>query len=134
LDLLEEQRGFAGLKMSELLIQGVNYGDCDYGCGWNSTYGYAYMNKLEAENLWPEHFVHTSISKTVERAEVMPDPMPSERSTPCNMRQFHSVTKYRIGRSYRLEIFNNNIELCRECVRAIGRSSKCKEPPHSSQD
>uniref|UniRef100_A0A0D2XLE2 Uncharacterized protein n=1 Tax=Fusarium oxysporum (strain Fo5176) TaxID=660025 RepID=A0A0D2XLE2_FUSOF len=101
--LLEEQRGFARLEMAEILVNGVNFGGCDYRCGWTSTCAYAYISKLEVENLWPARFSNTSISKALERAEMMPDPVPSERTTTCNMAHFRSVPQYRISRSVRLE-------------------------------
>lgn len=93
------------------------FGGCDYGCGWTSTCAYAYISKLEVENLWPARFSNTSISKALERAEMMPDPVPSERTTACNMAHFHSVPQYRISRSVRLERLNKSIGLCLECVR-----------------
>ncbi|KAF5674644.1 hypothetical protein FCIRC_7709 [Fusarium circinatum] len=55
--LLEEQRGFARLKFADILIGGINFGNCDSGCGWTGKYAYAYMKKLDIENLLPAEFL-----------------------------------------------------------------------------
>ncbi|KAH7247245.1 uncharacterized protein BKA55DRAFT_701558 [Fusarium redolens] len=132
--LLEEQRGFARLEIAEILINGVNSGRCDYGCGWTSTYAHAYISKLEEENLWPANFSNTSISNALRRAEMMPDPVPSERTTTCNSARWHRVPEYRTSRSFRLERLNKSIGVCLECVCGGSSTNECKQPSHSSQD
>ncbi|KAK1534777.1 uncharacterized protein CCOS01_03529 [Colletotrichum costaricense] len=76
--LLEEQRGLARLRLAEILTAGVNDVDglCVHKCGWTSKYAYAYMKLLQEEDLWPARLFHTSITKALELAERMPDPIP----------------------------------------------------------
>ncbi|KAI1009412.1 hypothetical protein LB504_002951 [Fusarium proliferatum] len=122
--LLEEQRGFARLEIAEILIAGVKYGGCGYECGWTSTYAHAYISKLEEKSLWPAHFSDTSISRALQRAEMMPDPTPVERTTSCNMARFHRVPEYRMSRSLTLQHFNESIGLCLGCVRGGSNTFK----------
>jgi hypothetical protein len=57
IDLLEEQRSFARLKLGEILIAGIEIGGCVHRCGWSSKYAYAYVKLLESQNLWPTGLV-----------------------------------------------------------------------------
>ncbi|KAH7233760.1 uncharacterized protein BKA55DRAFT_598013 [Fusarium redolens] len=130
---LEEQRGFARLEVAEILINGVNSGRCDCGCGWTSTYTHAYISKLEEQSLWPANLSNTSISNALRRVEMMPDPVPSERTTTCNSARWHRVPEYRTSRSFSLERLNKSIGLCLECVRGGSNTFKCTQPSHRSQ-
>ncbi|KAI1066987.1 hypothetical protein LB507_011657, partial [Fusarium sp. FIESC RH6] len=81
--LLEEQRGLARLEASQILIAGGGTSSCCHRCGWTSKNVYAYMKLLETRNIWPTNLFHISISRVLEKAETMPDPVPEERSTQC---------------------------------------------------
>ncbi|KAH7019591.1 hypothetical protein EDB80DRAFT_600972 [Ilyonectria destructans] len=131
--LLEEQRGFARLKVAEILIAGVNDGTglCVHKCGWTSKYAYAYIKLLEREDLWPAHLPHISISKALESAERMPDPIPEESSTACTYEYKHAAPAYRRSRSWSLDIFNKSVGLCLHCVRSGSMYSSCSQRPHS---
>jgi hypothetical protein len=56
---------------------------CIHRCGWTSKYAYAYLKLLERKDLWPARLLHISISKALELAEKMPDPIPEEPSIAC---------------------------------------------------
>ncbi|CZR43778.1 uncharacterized protein FPRO_07305 [Fusarium proliferatum ET1] len=49
--LLEEQRGFVRLQLADILTSGVNIGNCRGYCGRQARYTYAYIKKLDAEDL-----------------------------------------------------------------------------------
>ncbi|KAK2057686.1 hypothetical protein LY76DRAFT_593972 [Colletotrichum caudatum] len=131
--LLEEQRGFARLKMAEILISGVNdeTGRCVHRCGWTSKYAYAYIKLLQREYLWPAHLHHISISKALELAERMPDPIPEESSTACTYEYKHAAPAYRRDRSLSLDNFEKSIGLCLDCVRSGSMNSECSQHSHS---
>merc|ERR1712000_387159 len=118
--LLEEQRGLARLKIAEILIAGVDdgIGRCWHKCGWTSKYAYAYIQLLGSENLWPAHLSQRSISKALELAERMPDPIPEESSTPCTYERKHAAPAYRKSRSLRLSGFHESVGLCLRCVQS----------------
>ncbi|KAJ5365939.1 hypothetical protein N7517_008825 [Penicillium concentricum] len=78
--VLEEQRGFARLKLGEILIGGITAQACVHRCGWTSKYAYAYIKLLETQRLWPTALV--VITEAIERADRMPDPVPEESSAP----------------------------------------------------
>jgi hypothetical protein len=130
--MLEEQRGFARLKIAEILMAGVNDGTglCVHKCGWTSKYAYAYMKLLEREGLWPAHLPNISISKALESAERMPDPVPEESSTPCTYGYKHAVPEYRRNRRWSLDNFNKSIGLCLHCVRSGSMYSSCSQHSH----
>lgn len=96
--LLEEQRSFAGLKLAEILIAGINdgIGMCVHRCGWSSKHAYAYLKLLERQNLWPTHLL--CISEAIELAEKMPDPIPEEPSIACTYEYKHAAPEYRRNR------------------------------------
>lgn len=132
--MLEEQRGTARLKVAEILIAGVNNGTglCVHKCGWTSKHAYAYMKLLERENLWPAYLPNISISKALESADRMPDPVPEELfSTPCIYEYKHAAPAYRRDRSWSLDIFHKSIGLCLHCVRSGSIHSRCSQQAHS---
>ncbi|KAL7909984.1 hypothetical protein GGI35DRAFT_468975 [Trichoderma velutinum] len=131
--LLEEQRGFARLRVAEILIAGVNDGTglCVHKCGWTSKYAYAYIKLLEGEHLWPAHLPHISISKALQSAERMPDPIPEESSTACTYGYKHAAPAYRRNRTLSLDLFNKSIGLCLHCVRSGSMYSNCSQRSHS---
>ncbi|PVH69810.1 hypothetical protein DL98DRAFT_564318 [Cadophora sp. DSE1049] len=98
--LLEGQRSFARLKLAEILIAGINDGTgmCVHKCGWTSKYAYAYLKMLETRDLWPARLLHISISKAIDLAEKMPDPIPEESSIACIYEYKHAAPEYRRGR------------------------------------
>ena len=130
--LLEEQRGFARLKVAEILISGVNDGTglCVHKCGWTSKYAYAYIKRLEREDLWPAQLHHISISKALESAERMPDPIPEEPSIECTYEYKHAAPAYRRNRTWSLEDLNKSIGLCIHCVRSGSMNSNCRQESH----
>jgi hypothetical protein len=87
-------------------------------CGWTSKYAYIYLKLLEREHLWPAQLPYTSISKALESAERMPDPIPEESSTACTYEYKHAAPEYRRNRRWSLDIFNKSIGLCMHCVRS----------------
>ncbi|KAK1712178.1 hypothetical protein BDP67DRAFT_468452 [Colletotrichum lupini] len=111
--LLEEQRGLARLRLAEILTAGVNdaTGLCVHKCGWTSKYAYAYMKLLQKEDLWPARLSHTSITKALELAHRMPDPIPEESSTSCVYEYKHTAPAYRRNRSSSLDTFQKGIGL-----------------------
>jgi hypothetical protein len=115
--LLEEQRSVAKLKLAEILIAGINDADgvCVHACGWSSKYAYAYLNSLERHGLWPTGLV--CISKAIQSAENMPDPVPTEQSIACVFARKHTPPEYRRNRRWKLDDLNNRIGLCLRCVR-----------------
>lgn len=119
--------------MAEILIEGVNDGTalCVHRCGWTSKYAYAYIKLLEREHLWPEHLSQTSVSKALQSAERMPDPIPEESSTPCNYGHKHAAPAYRRNRIISLDFFDNSIGLCLHCVRSGSMYSNCGQCSHS---
>ncbi|KAL6825177.1 hypothetical protein V8C40DRAFT_245748 [Trichoderma camerunense] len=131
--LLEEQRGYARLRVADILMAGVNDGTgrCVHKCGWTSKYAYAYIKLLEDEHLWPAHLSRISISKALQSAERMPDPIPEESSTTCTFGYKHAAPEYRKTRTSSLDDFNESIGLCLHCVRSGSIDSNCSEPSHS---
>ncbi|KAH7357230.1 hypothetical protein BKA65DRAFT_524386 [Rhexocercosporidium sp. MPI-PUGE-AT-0058] len=129
--LLEGQRSVARLKLAEILIAGINDGTgmCVHKCGWTSKYAYAYLKSLERKYLWPGQLLNISISKAIELAEKMPDPIPEEPSTSCRYAYKHAAPEYRADRCWRLDMLNNIIGLCLHCVRSGGTNYSCD---HSS--
>ncbi|KAM5360762.1 hypothetical protein BFJ70_g16769 [Fusarium oxysporum] len=129
--MLEEQRGFARLEVSQILIAGGGTGSCWHNCGWTSKYAYAYMKLLERKDLWPAHLFHISISKALEKAERMPDPVPEERSTQCQYAYKHEPPAYREDRRWKLDSFNKKIGLCLRCTRLGRTDSSCSNHSHN---
>lgn len=131
--LLEEQRGFARLRVAEILIEGVNDGTglCVHKCGWTSKYAYAYMKLLEREKLWPAQLPNISISDALQSAESMRDPIPEESSTTCTYGYNHAAPAYRRNRILSLDLFNKSIGLCLRCVRSGSMYSNCSRRDHS---
>jgi hypothetical protein len=131
--LLEEQRGFARLRVAEILIAGVNDGTgmCCHKCGWTSKYAYAYIKLLQEKGLWPAHLFHTSISKALEKAERMPDPVPEERSSQCQYAYKHEPPAYREDRRRELDSLNKKIGLCLHCIRLGRTDPDCGDPSHN---
>ena len=129
--LLEGQRSFARLKLAEILIAGINDGTgmCVHKCGWTSKYAYAYLMLLERKDLWPARLLHISLSKAIDLAEKMPDPIPEEPSIACTYEYKHAAPEYRENRRWSLDTLNNSIGLCLHCVRLGGTNSYCN---HSS--
>ncbi|TXB97405.1 hypothetical protein FocTR4_00010946, partial [Fusarium oxysporum f. sp. cubense] len=130
--LLEEQRGFTRLEIAEILLEEVNdsTGLCIHKRGWTSIHAYAYIKLLERKDLWPKSLSHTSISKVLESAERMPDPIPEELSTKCTYAYKHDVPQYRKERSWRLDTFYESIGLCLYCICFGGISSNCSKASH----
>ena len=128
--LLEEQRATARLKAADILIEGVNdvTGLCVHKCGWTSKYAYAYMKLLEKEELWPKLLTQKSISKALESAERMPDPIPEESSAACAYGYKHAAPAYRRNRAESLDSFYKRIGLCLQCVRSGSKCSNCSQP------
>ncbi|KAL2040036.1 hypothetical protein N7G274_007439 [Stereocaulon virgatum] len=125
--LLEEQRSFARLRLAEILLAGVNdcTGTCVHKCGWSSKYAYAYLKLLERQDLWPTHLL--CISKAIEIAEKMPDPIPEEPSVSCTFGYKHAAPEYRRNRRWSLADLNNSIGLCLHCIRSgSATSSYCR--------
>jgi hypothetical protein len=85
---------------------------CVHRCGWTSKYAYAYLKLLERKDLWPARLLHISISKAIELAEKMPDPIPEEPSIICRYEYKHAAPEYRGDRCRSLDILNNSIGLC----------------------
>lgn len=130
--MLEEQRGVARLKVAENLIAGVNDGTglCVHKCGWTSKHAYAYMKQLEREDLWPAKLPGIPISKALEKADRMPDPVPQESfDTPCTYEYKHAAPEYRRSRGWSLRVgmFNESIGLCLHCVRSGSMDSSCSQ-------
>ncbi|KAF7863065.1 hypothetical protein EAF04_007148 [Stromatinia cepivora] len=118
--LLEQQRSFARLGLSEILISGIG-GEaeiCVHKCGWTSKYAYAYLNLLEDKQLWPVRLLGLSISEAIEAAKNMPDTIPKERSIPCPYEYKHAPPEYRKDRYWSLELPRSGIGLCLRCVRS----------------
>ncbi|KAJ8071950.1 hypothetical protein OCU04_002254 [Sclerotinia nivalis] len=118
--LLEQQRSFARLELSEIFISGINKrtGMYVHKCGWTSKYAYAYLNLLRDKQLWRAKLLGLSISEAIEAAENMADPIPNERSITCSYECKHAPPEYRKGRCWSLERLKNNIGLCLQCVRS----------------
>ncbi|KAI3573851.1 hypothetical protein IWW34DRAFT_634180 [Fusarium oxysporum f. sp. albedinis] len=129
--LLEEQRGFARLEVSQILIAGGGTSSCCHNSGWTSKYAYAYMKLLETKGLWPGALSHISISKALEKAERMPDPVPEERSTQCQYAYKHEPPAYREHRRWKLDSLNKTIGLCLPCTRLERTDSNCSNPSHN---
>lgn len=123
LDLLEEQRNRARLKLAEILIAGINDGTgmCVHKCGWSSKYAFAYMQSLQRHDLWPTHLL--CLSDAMDLAEKMPDPVPDEKSCTCAYEYKHTVPEYRRNRRWSLENLKNSIGLCFRCVQSGGIDS-----------
>jgi hypothetical protein len=105
---------------------------CVHRCGWTSKYAYAYLKLLERKDLWPARLLDISISKAIELAETMPDPIPEEPSIVCTYEYKHAAPEYRQGRSGKLDIWNNDIGLCLHCVRSGGTGSYCNHSSYST--
>jgi hypothetical protein len=75
-----------------------------------------------------------SISGALQKAELMPDPVPSEKSNPCTKAAYHSVPAYRRNLNAGMEQLNKRIGLCLECVREGSNTFKCNQPSYSSKD
>lgn len=116
--LLEGQRSLARLELSEILINGINCGGCCHKCGWDSKYAYAYLKLLERRDLWPTHLLN--ISKAIDLAESIHDPVPEERSASCTYAYKHEPPEYRKDRRWKLDNLKGHIGLCLSCVRAEG--------------
>ena len=116
IDLLEEQRSVARLKLAEILVDGINYGGCCHKCGWNSKYAYAYLKLLEGKGLWPTRLLN--ISKAIDWAESLHDPVPEERSTSCSYEYKHQPPQYREDRRWKLDNMMGCFGLCLYCVRS----------------
>lgn len=131
--LLEEQRGSARLRVAEILLAGVNdgHGHCVHKCGWTSKYAYAYIKLLERKDLWPADLPHISITKALQSAERMPDPIPEESSAACTYGYKHAAPEYRRTRASILDDFNESIGLCLHCVRSGSMNANCSQPSHS---
>jgi hypothetical protein len=129
--LLEQQRGFARLEISQILIAGGGTMSCCHKCGWTSKYAYAYMKLLEGKDLWPGALSRISISKALEKAEKMPDPIPEERNTQCQYAYKHESPAYREDRRWKLNTFKEKIGLCLRCTRLGRTDSSCNNPSHS---
>ncbi|KAF2675684.1 hypothetical protein K458DRAFT_324012 [Lentithecium fluviatile CBS 122367] len=126
---LEEARNSARLELADILLKGVNDPTvhCVHKCGWSSKYAYAYLKSLEGQQLWPTHLYRTSISKALESAEKMSDPVPKESSVSCTYGYKHRTPEYRRNRCWSLEQLNNSIGLCLHCVRSGSASaSSCR--------
>ncbi|KAH7407173.1 hypothetical protein BKA64DRAFT_408839 [Cadophora sp. MPI-SDFR-AT-0126] len=136
--LLEEQRSFARLKLAEILIAGINDGTgrCIHKCGWTSkyayAYAYAYLKLLETRGLWPARLFHLSLSKAIDLAEKIPDPIPEESSIACTYEYKHTAPEYRGGRHWSLDIWNNTLGLCLHCVRSGNTNSCCNHGSYST--
>ncbi|SPJ83766.1 uncharacterized protein FTOL_10282 [Fusarium torulosum] len=129
--LLEEQRGFARLEVSQILIEGGGASSCCHNCGWTSKYAYAYMKLLDLKDLWPADLFRTSIAKALAKAERMPDPVPEERSTECRYAYKHEPPAYRENRHWKLDSLNERIGLCLRCTRLDRTDSNCSNPSHN---
>lgn len=129
--MLEEQRSCARLKLAEILIAGINdgVGMCVHKCGWTSKYAYAYLKLLERKDLWPARLLNISISKAIDLAEIMPDPIPEEPSIACTYGYKHAAPEYREDRCRSLDILTSSSGLCLYCVR-LGSTGSCRN--HSS--
>ncbi|KAI1040025.1 hypothetical protein LB505_006030 [Fusarium chuoi] len=123
--LLEEQRGFARLQLADILISGVNFGNCPGYCGWQDRYTHSYIKKLDAEDLWPAHLFNMSISRALEKADMMPDPVPREKGKPCSTARSHTDPNYRAFRNLRVERLKGEIGLCLECVQGGSNTFEC---------
>ena len=134
--LLEEERGFARLKIAEILPTGVNCGTgrCVNNCGWTIKCAYAYIRLLEKESLRPLHLTHIPISKALKSAEKMPNPVPEESSAACTYWYRHTAPTYRRTCSLSLDDFNRSIGLCLACVRSGSMDSSCSQCAHSYED
>ncbi|EFR00967.1 hypothetical protein MGYG_03969 [Nannizzia gypsea CBS 118893] len=117
---LEEQRNSARLKLGDILIGGITSGGmCVHKCGWTSKYAYAYLELLRHQGLWPTGLV--TISKAIEQAESIPDPVPDERSAPCQYDYKHEVPEFRKDRQWSIHRLKEHTGLCLPCVR-MGKS------------
>ncbi|KAF5668771.1 btb poz domain-containing protein [Fusarium denticulatum] len=132
--LLEEQRGFARLQLSHILISGVNLGQCSCPYGWTSKQTSAYIRQLFFEDLWPANFYKMSISGALQKAELMPDPVPLETSNPCANARYHQVPAYRQNLTVAIERLNKSVGLCLECVREGSDTFMCIQRSHRSKD
>ncbi|APA05238.1 hypothetical protein sscle_01g000080 [Sclerotinia sclerotiorum 1980 UF-70] len=112
--LLEQQRSFASLELSELLISGINErtGMCVHMRGWMCKYTCAYLNLLKNKQLWPANLLGISVSEAIEAAENMADPIPRNRSIVYKYEFRPDPAEYRKGRYRSLERLKNGIGLC----------------------
>ncbi|KAL3587904.1 hypothetical protein FPOAC2_13803 [Fusarium poae] len=69
--LLEEQRGFARLRVAEILIAGVNDGTgmCYHKCGWTSKYACIYKTATRKRSLASTFVPHLHLQGTGESGE-----------------------------------------------------------------
>jgi hypothetical protein len=70
---------------------------------------HAYIKLLQEKGLWPAHLFHISISKALEKAERMPDPVPEEQSTQCRYAYKHEPPAYREDRRRELDSLNKRL-------------------------
>ncbi|CAG7958013.1 unnamed protein product [Penicillium salamii] len=130
--LLEEQRGFARLKLGEILIKGINALACVHRCGWTSKYAFAYMKLLEAQDLWPTSlFV---VAEAIERANMMPDPIPEESSAQCRYGYKHFVPEYRKSFRYGLDDLTSRIGICLHCFHSNQAGPAFCQTAHEHQN
>jgi hypothetical protein len=88
------------------------------------------MKLLEIKDLWPGDLFRISISKALEKAERMPDPVPEERSTECQYAYKHEPPSYREDRRWKLDSLNKKIGLCLVCTRLDRTDSNCSNTSH----
>jgi len=77
---------------------------CVHKCGWTSKYAYAYLKLLGRKDLWPAYLLYTSISRAIELAERMTDPIPEESSIVCRYESNHAAPE-----SIALNLFSSKI-------------------------
>ncbi|TEY61619.1 hypothetical protein BOTCAL_0166g00240 [Botryotinia calthae] len=126
--LLETQRSIARLRLSDILLTGINdeQAKCYQKCGRTCKYAYAYLQLLEKKRLWPARLLEISISEAIEVAQNMPDPVPEESSGLCSDARNHRSPEYRNDRFGKLEYLYEKIGLCLSCVRgSVFTAAKC---------
>lgn len=107
---------------------------CVHKYRWTSKYAYAYLKLLERKDLWPVRLLYISISKAIELAEKMPDPIPKEPSITYTYKYKHAAPEYRRDRCWSLDDLNNSIGLCLHCVRSGSTDSYYNHGSYSAQD
>ncbi|KAF2843893.1 hypothetical protein T440DRAFT_437076 [Plenodomus tracheiphilus IPT5] len=127
--LLEEARSTARLDLADILVSGIDdpTGSCVHRCGWSSRYAYAYLQLLQARDLWPRALSCLSIADAIVKAETMPDPVPKEADPSCTYSYKHSVPEYRKNRQWRLANLDSKTGICLQCTKTRSENaSRCQ--------
>ncbi|OBS22796.1 hypothetical protein FPOA_09123 [Fusarium poae] len=128
--LLEEQRGFARMKLSHILVSGGGADLCFNECDWTSKYTHAYRRALQSEFLLPGDLQSHSISRALEKSEMMTDPVFEERSGRCKFGYNHEAPAYREDRRRDLDNLIKKLGLCLHCTSLERADASCNHPSH----